>query len=595
VLKQSSLFSRLRGLLEVTRLVRTGSELPDVLSAIARTVGESLGFRTVAITLRRREWDDFVVTTVHGREEAQAALLGQVRQPAEWNRLLDTRFLQRGAYVVPSEDAIFVPMRADDGTLLGILSVDEPMSGRRPSGDETEVLVAVAEHAALAVQAAQEATQAQRHREALERLLEVSTRLTGTWETSELLQLVCESIADALRFERVSLLLLDPAEGNYAGGASVGFAEGEDVGSPLRVAELDLLLAPSFEVEGCYVIPHEEARKVLPSRPAGYRSQRDGRGPDAWQNHWLFVPLHDSRGLRIGYIWADDPVDRLVPTPQWLQLLRTFANQATTALSAAAQHEAKDAILRTALDCVVTVDAHGRIVDFNPAAEEILGWTRADAVGRALTEIAVADEHRDSVDETLRAGSGPLLGTSYEIAALRTGATPFPAEITVNRVDVPGRALYAVSLRDVTRLKERELRLRDAEAKYRALVEQLPLATYVNEIGLPIRTRSMSPQIEAMLGYPASSWLEPGFFWRCVHPADRARVAVDVERTHSIGERFRAEYRLVAADGRVVWVLDETVPVRDEEFRPLFLQGFLLDVTDRLPAERQLTAVAASA
>jgi GAF domain-containing protein len=86
-----------------------------------------------------------------------------------------------------------------------------------------------------------------------------------------------------------------------------------------------------------------------------------------------------------------------------------------------------------------------------------------------------------------------------------------------------------------------------------------------------------------------------GFFWKCVHPADRERVAVEVERTHSIGERFRAEYRLLAAGRRVVWVLDETVAVRDEEFRPLFLQGFLLEVTDRRPTERQLTAVAASA
>jgi PAS domain S-box-containing protein len=753
VLKQSSIFTRLRGLLEVTRLVRTGSELPDVLSAIARTVAESLGFRTVAISLRRPEWDDFIVGTVHGRQEARDALLDQVRQHADWEPLLDRRFLQRGAYFVPHgefdwtdhagftpdlpvsddpcnwhpEDALFVPMRAADGTLLGILSVDEPVSGRKPTGDEIEVLVAVGEHAALAVQAAQEATQAQRHREALEALLEVSTRLTGTWETDELLQLVCDSIADALRFDKVSLLLLEPAEGTYARGAAVGFGPGEDVGAPLAVAELDRLLVPQFEVEGCYLVPHDEARRLLPERPAGYRSQRDGRGPDAWQNHWLVVPLHDSRGLRIGYIWADDPVDRLLPTPQRLQLLRTFANQATTALAAAAQHEAtrdseerhralieaspvaivdfdrdgvvrrwnaaaeetfgwraeeavgrfnptvapedreaflatlgrvwsgeplsclrrtrlrrdgstvevevsarpvrgaqgdvvgvvsaivdvgerarwedavrasearKDAILRSALDCVVTVDADGLIVEFNPAAEEILGWTHADAVGRALTRIAVSEEHRDSVDEALRTGGGPLLGTRCEIAALRADARPFPAEIAINRVDVPGPALYAVSIRDVTKRKDREERLREAEAKYRTLVEQIPLATYINDTGLPVRTRYMSPQIEEMLGYPVSSWLEPDFFWQCVHPVDRDRIALEVERTHTIGERFRAEYRLVAADGRVVWVLDETVAVRDEEYRPLFLQGFLLDLTERRPAERQLTAVAASA
>src|SRR5919204_2311724 len=145
--RHSSIFSRLRGLLEVTRLVRTEEDLPELLAAIARTVSESLGLRTVVVNLYRREWDDFVVTTVHGREEAREALLGQVRQVEDWTALLDARFLQRGAYVVPHgevdwgehevftppvppsddpgawhpEDALFVPMRADNGELLGIL------------------------------------------------------------------------------------------------------------------------------------------------------------------------------------------------------------------------------------------------------------------------------------------------------------------------------------------------------------------------------------------------------------------------------------------------------------------------------------------
>jgi len=66
-------------------------------------------------------------------------------------------------------------------------------------------------------------------------------------------------------------------------------------------------------------------------------------------------------------------------------------------------------------------------------------------------------------------------------------------------------------------------------------------------------------------------------------------VLAEVERTHATGEDFRMEYRLIAADGRTVWVHDETVAVRDEEYRPLFLQGFLIDVTDRhAPAEDAL-------
>ena len=81
--------------------MRTGEELPELLSAIARTVSDSLAFRTVVVNLYRREWDDFVVSTVYGSDEARDALLGQVRQVSDWEALLDSRFLQRGAYLLP--------------------------------------------------------------------------------------------------------------------------------------------------------------------------------------------------------------------------------------------------------------------------------------------------------------------------------------------------------------------------------------------------------------------------------------------------------------------------------------------------------------
>ncbi|MGH3050901.1 MAG: hypothetical protein ACRDLK_12160, partial [Gaiellaceae bacterium] len=350
-LRQSTIFSRLRGLLEVTRLVRTGEDLPELLSQVARTVSDSLAFRTVVVNLYRREWDDFLVTTVYGSDEAREALLGRVRQVADWDALLDSRFLQRGAYLLPygefdwtahidetftpdlpvsddpsawhPDDALFVPMRGIDGGLLGILSVDEPISGRKPSGDEIDVLVAVSEHAALAVQAAQESARAKANREALAHLLAVSARLNESTDTHELLQHVGEAISEALGFGKVAVQLLNHARGTYESVAETGFGDGENLGGPLSVDDVERLLVADL-VEGCLLLPGEEAARLLPDRKSGYRSQLNGRGPHAWQNHWLFVPLYDRRG-RAGYLWADDPLDRLVPEPERLRILRAFA------------------------------------------------------------------------------------------------------------------------------------------------------------------------------------------------------------------------------------------------------------------------------
>jgi PAS domain S-box-containing protein len=238
----------------------------------------------------------------------------------------------------------------------------------------------------------------------------------------------------------------------------------------------------------------------------------------------------------------------------------------------------------------VIVDHEGLIIEVNPATEETLGWARNDVLGKPFLELAVAEGNRDDLAGVFANGSGPLLGSRLEIMALRSDYRTFSAEVAITRVDVPGPMLFAVSLHDVTKRRDREERLREAEAKYRTLVEQIPLATYINSVGLPVQTTYMSPQIEAMFGFPVSDWLTTGFFATRVHPDDQERVLAEVERTHTTGEDFKLEYRLVAADGRVVWVLDETVTVRDKEYRPIVLQGFLVDITERVERGEQHTA-----
>ena len=353
--------SPLRGLLEVTRLVRSGDDLQELLDAIAKTVSEALGFRTVVINLYRPAWDDFLVTTVYGNEAAREALHGTRRTLAEWDGLINERFHRRGAYVVlagtydwgeasesyvpelePSdddgawhpEDALFLPMRHSSGHLLGVLSVDEPRSGRRATDDELDVLVSFAEHAALAVQSAQERAEAERHQVALEQLLAVSSSLVSEASVDEILRLVCAGVHDALGFENVIASLLEPS-GRLSVRASLGFdREQTAAADTVRYDEIVGLLDPEFELQGCYLLPSEAAQERLrrESRRPVYLSQLNGSGPWAWNHHWLVVPLRDENDDVMGMLWADEPLDRLVPSRAKLQALRVVANQATAAV-----------------------------------------------------------------------------------------------------------------------------------------------------------------------------------------------------------------------------------------------------------------------
>jgi PAS domain S-box-containing protein len=247
----------------------------------------------------------------------------------------------------------------------------------------------------------------------------------------------------------------------------------------------------------------------------------------------------------------------------------------------AASEGRKDAILRASLDAVVIVDHEGLVSEMNPAAEEVFGWTRTEVLGSEFLETVIAPDHRDALAPMLATGTGPLLGTRLEVSALRSDYRSFSAEIAITRVDVPGPLLFAVSLRDITKRQSHEQRMLQAEAKYRTLVEQLPLATYINDVTLPIHTTYMSPQIEEMFGYPVSDWLRPDFRAQVIHPDDREAVLAQLQSTYEKAEGFRMEYRLIAADGRTVWVLDEAVFVRNAEYRPLLLQGCLVDMTHR--------------
>ena len=366
--KESFGGSSVQALLEVTSAVRGERELKSALTAIVKTVAEALEFKTVVLNLYRPEFDDFCVTDVYGSKEARNALLGSTYEWSAWRHLLTEEFRRGGAYLIPHgsfdwsedvgtryvpeiepsdkpdawhpEDELFVPLEDSDGRMLAIFSVGEPRTGRRPSEAELEVLCALAAHAAIAIETAQQTERTARHRASLEQLLEVSSTLTAAQSTQAILETVCRGIHTALGFQKVSIELVDTETGLLRSRASCGWSA--DDPAVLRAIPFDPIRAlfdPAFEVSGCYLVPSDAARARIDVDLIKYSSQRNGRGPHAWNHHWLLVPLYERSGDELGFIWAEDPEDRLVPSAERLQALRVFANQATTALYAAEQFE----------------------------------------------------------------------------------------------------------------------------------------------------------------------------------------------------------------------------------------------------------------
>jgi len=133
---------------------------------------------------------------------------------------------------------------------------------------------------------------------------------------------------------------------------------------------------------------------------------------------------------------------------------------------------------------------------------------------------------------------------------------------------------------------ERAREVRNAEARFRAHVEQIPAVTYIESLKSG-DTVYVSPQILAMLEFTPEEWLaEPGRWARQVHPADRDRVLAELSRFRAQGGVLKEEYRILTRTGREAWVRHEAACVLDDAGRPRFIQGVLLDVTSGKAAER---------
>lgn len=142
---------------------------------------------------------------------------------------------------------------------------------------------------------------------------------------------------------------------------------------------------------------------------------------------------------------------------------------------------------------------------------------------------------------------------------------------------------------DVTERKESEQRLLEAEAKYRTLVEQLPVVVYQDAVDDDSTALYISPQYERLFGFaPEVRMSDPGFWVEHIHPDDRDRVLAESRRTNSSGEPFVEEYRFLARDGRIVWVRDEATLLHNQAGEAMYWQGVLMDITERRLADEAL-------
>jgi len=174
------------------------------------------------------------------------------------------------------------------------------------------------------------------------------------------------------------------------------------------------------------------------------------------------------------------------------------------------------------------------------------------------------------------------IGEEAAVSAMRAGARDCIRKSNLTQL----AAAIERELREAEARREANRRRHEAEEKYRTLVELIPAVTYIVTVGETLTPIFASPQIEAFTGYTQAEWLsEPNIWERVLHPEDREAVLAQIYACQSEDRPFIGEYRILARDGRFVWVHDEGRWLRDPDTGAAALHGFAVDVTDRKLAE----------
>jgi diguanylate cyclase (GGDEF)-like protein/PAS domain S-box-containing protein len=121
----------------------------------------------------------------------------------------------------------------------------------------------------------------------------------------------------------------------------------------------------------------------------------------------------------------------------------------------------KTAIIESALDCIITIDHLGRIVEFNPAAETAFGYSRSEAIGAPMVELIIPArlraQHAAGFARYLETGEERILGRRQEMSAMRADGSEFPVELTVFAIELPGKpTLFTGFVRDITERRRAE-------------------------------------------------------------------------------------------------------------------------------------------
>lgn len=252
----------------------------------------------------------------------------------------------------------------------------------------------------------------------------------------------------------------------------------------------------------------------------------------------------------------------------------------------------KQAILDSALDAIVSMDEHGRILEFNTAAQRIFGYTLDEVQGQPMPEKIIPEHLRDKQSQTFKkfmeTGETSVLDGRTFWTGMRKDGTEFPCELTVTKISTEGPPIFTGFIRDVSDRMDAEAALKQRELQFRGTFENAAVGMAHKD--LEGRWLRVNDRLCEIVGYTREEMTDKTFR-HITHPDDLEADIQQFERLVA-GEldSYQMEKRYVHKNGSDVWVALTASMQKDEADRPLYCISIVQDISRRKQFEQDLQA-----
>jgi PAS domain S-box-containing protein len=251
--------------------------------------------------------------------------------------------------------------------------------------------------------------------------------------------------------------------------------------------------------------------------------------------------------------------------------------------------ERNQLIVETALDAVITINAHGRVTGWNTQAEKMFGWPRSEAMEHELAELIIPEgmreRHREGLKRYVTTGAARVLNKRIELMALHRDGHEFPVELALTPIGFGDELMFSGFIRDITSRNRAEAALRESEQRFRTTANAAPVmiwmsgpdkrCTWFNQRWLDFVGRAIEQEI-------GDGWCDN------VHPADFDRTLDTYHAAFDARRPYEIEYRLQRDDGAWRWVLERGTPHVGPQGEFVGYIGTCIDITEHRETVEQL-------